>query len=687
MMPQSVPLNVRSVILHDALFRDSIDFSDPGWVNVTYLSINPGGSDSKTPLERQVSLHEDEFMRLKNLKHLQIACSCLREVSANTFHGLDKLNVLDLSNNILTPDSYVNALAGYNNLPNLKELYLSNTDTSFGGVFAMDTDFLDAVRNKSLKVLDISQTSYAFPRKDEDLFIAFSSLENLNLSRAGVAMGYLLEATTALDLTFPGFPKLKSIDMSYPPLSLEIARFTFGTSKVSRGYGHIAESLTEFHCRHAITLPTSIYYREFKINAKDRHVCGLFVSADSEQFEFCISSVEFNLEKVDLAENSILYFDPKILAYMTPLMFLDFSSNLLGDAFASDGYVKQTVANLYKLEVFIVHSNGIYSIPEDAFESGEILKVLDLSNNKLETIMFKTDNLVSLQRLDLSNNKISILDGISLDRLKHLKLIRENNTFVDEHLKIEIGMNGNPVKCEKCENWHYFAWVLALNETANCIKNENETFIDEYVLRDVEFDCKKSIMIGAYVALVLVEVIITSLFVYRIVKERRLKAIQDGIKGYSRQNKSTPPVFLSFCCEDDEVVMTDIAPKLEDGLQKLLQTDNKCVATGYNDFRPGLPLANEIIRCVENAKVVIFFVTNTFCKKQWCKNEAQVAHNGNKHIILMIWEELDLKQMPKYLYYHYRKHARVHWVLENGERVMKPDMDKLCEAIVTLFKD
>ena len=548
----------------------------------------------------------------------------------------------------------------------------------------METGFLDAVRNKSLKVLDISRTSYAFPRKDEDLFLAFSSLENLNLSRAGVAMVYLLEALHALDFIFPGFPNLKSIDISYPPLSLGLARFTFGTSNV-RGYGHIAETLTELHCRHVITLPTSIYYRDFKIRAND--ICGLFVPADSQQFEFCIVSVSFNSEKVDLAENAIQFFDPKILAHMTSLMFLDLSSNLLGDAFASAGYVKETVANLYKLEVLIVPSNGIYSIPEDAFESGDKLKILDLSNNELETIMFKTDNLVSLQRLDLSNNKISILDGISLDRLKHLRLMKENNTFVDEPLKIEIRMNGNPVICEKCENQHYFAWVLALNGTADCMKNENETIIDECVLRDAEFDCKKSLMIGVFVALMLVEVIITSLLVYRIVKERRHKAIQDGIKGYNRQDNRNPPVFLSFCCEDDEVVMTDIVPKLEEGLQKLLQTDNKCVATGYNNFTPGLPLATEIIRCVENASVVIFFVTNAFCKKDWCKHEAQVAHNGNKRIILMIWEELDLKQMPKYMLYHYRERARVHWVLENGERIMKSDMDKLCEAIVTLFKD
>ena len=47
----------------------------------------------------------------------------------------------------------------------LKELYLSNTAASFGDVFTMDSNFLNAVRKKPLKVFDISQTSYSFVQK------------------------------------------------------------------------------------------------------------------------------------------------------------------------------------------------------------------------------------------------------------------------------------------------------------------------------------------------------------------------------------------------------------------------------------------------------------------------------------------------------------------------------------------
>ena len=118
---------------------------------------------------------------------------------------------------------------------------------------------------------------------------------------------------------------------------------------------------------------------------------------DSESIQFCIIG-GFRLEKVDLAENSFLFFDSKILKHMASLKYLDISNNMFGDAFSTEGYVKSAGANLYRLEVLIVSYNGIFSIPDDAFEKGYKLRILDISNNKLETIAFKTDNLVSLRR-------------------------------------------------------------------------------------------------------------------------------------------------------------------------------------------------------------------------------------------------------------------------------------------------
>lgn len=166
-----------------------------------------------------------------------------------------------------------------------------------------------------------------------------------------------------------------------------------------------------------------------------------------------------------------------------------------------------------------------------------------------------------------------------------------------------------------------------------------------------------------------------------------LNMMRKGIEHFAANEQNIQPVFLSFCSEDDETVMQDIFPYLENGLKKILNTDASCVATGYNAFRPGFSLANEIIRCVEASSVVVFFVTNAFLRKMWCKNETLVAHYENKPIVLMLWEKVDEELMPKHLYKHYVEHARVHWVQENGQRIMKPGWDELCEAIVRLFAE
>ena len=388
-IPDTVPLNVRSVILHEVTLPDFMDFNDPGWTNVTYLAINPEGAH-RTSLRKQVSLHQNEFKNLKNLEYLQIACSCLRNVSKNAFHGLDRLKVLDLSNNILTPDSFVNGLVGEKILPSLEELYLCNTGTSFGGVCEIEADFLDAVRHKPLKVLDISRTNCALPRKNMDLFDALSSLEKLNISRASVALIALVEAQQHFNLSFPFFPNLKSIDMSYPPPGIEFALFSYGkSSNPNELYLSIDKKLRELHCRKGIPRPMEVYYLEHY----HEDICSLIQIIwinNNQRIKFCIIG-GFRLEKVDLADNSLLFLDPKFLKRMASLKYLDISKNMFGDAFSKEGYVKSVFANLYRLEVLIVSYNGIFSIPDDAFENGYKLRILDLSNNKLETIAFKPD--------------------------------------------------------------------------------------------------------------------------------------------------------------------------------------------------------------------------------------------------------------------------------------------------------
>ena len=682
--PTFIPRNVTEITLYGFDLDKALNFSNTGWLNVTNLLINPGDSYLKTRGDVSVGLTRRMFERLENLENLQIACRCLRYIERDAFYGLDKLKKLDLSNNRLTRESFIDGIKGDIILPNLEELVYSNTSVSNFGTLILDEDFLNAIRMKPLKVLDLSRTNVLIP-KERDLFQSLIHLEKLNISESGSAVARLFEALYENLLPFPGFPNLTSLDLSFPSELDQIVRP--GETKLLLA---VSPKIKELHFRKFLTQPLEMVYGIHGINrsipyfSQTDTLCVTLKFPSGGSF-YCVLG-QLNFEKLVLSENTLRAIDPNSFHHVTKLKHLDLSKNRLGDDFAQEGYLKTVFENLKNLEVLDISGNDIRSIPHTAFTYAEKLQVLDLSHNELTSVTFSTNQLKSLQHLDLRHNKIIFLDELSLQRLNDLKLQAVNIT------PTKIDFDGNPIACS-CDNRHYFNWTLFYNEKSSCLIDGTRKDIDYHILNHSYYLCNESIVITVFTLLAIIEVAVIAVIArfillhmkYTVVKNR----IRHAIERYkeNRETNQKIPVFISFCSEDDEIVMEEIVPKLEDGLRKLLDTDARCVATGYNDFCPGMSLANEIIRCVEKSSVVIFFVTNAFCRKLWCRNETLIAYYENKPTILMIWEELDLKLMPKYLYHHYQHHTRVHWVTENGQRVMKPDWDKLCESVVSLFTD
>ena len=686
-LPTFIPADVTAVIVYEFNFDSDFDFNDSGWLNVTKLSFNPGQSVLKTWGNTSVELGSSIFERLENLEYLQIACRCLSQISHDTFYGLNKLKTLDLSNNRLTRESFVQVIKGDKILPSVEELVYSNTSVLDFGTFIIDEDFLNAVRNKHLKVLDLSRTKVIFS-KERALFQSLTSLEKLNISESGSAVATLFQALYENRLIFPGFPNLKSLDLSFPSEFDQIIR-----PGESTYFLPVSKELKDFRFRKFLSQSLKVLYGEqipVPFLKQDEILCLKLDFPDIQSsFLNCIVG-KLNIEKLVLNENLINDFDINVWRYVSELRHLDLAKNRLGHTFAQKEYIRTMLKSLKALEVFVISGNAIQTLPENAFENAGMLQVLDLSQNDLKSVIFSTDKLTSLQHLDLRHNKIAFLDDASLKRFDSLKL--QTNVTPSENVSTRIDLDGNPFSCS-CVNRHYFNWTIFNNEKSSCLLDGDRQNIDFYMLKHSYYLCKVTLFIIVYTLLAMAELVATVVLVRFISHERKdaelRSKIKYGIRQYkeNRENNRKHPVFLSFCSEDDEIVMDEIVPKLEDGLRKLLDTDLRCVATGYNDFRPGMSLANEIIRCVEESSVVIFFVTNAFCRKLWCRNETLIAYYENKPTILMIWEELDLKLMPKYLYHHYQHHTRVHWITENGQRVMKPDWDKLCESVVSLFVD
>lgn len=677
-IPAIIPPTTAEISVYEANLGERMHFRD-GWSNVTRLSINPGLSSFHNRPEIARSLHAQEFNSLKNLEILQIACKCLIGIEINTFDGLDNLRVLDLRNNInLRVEHLVSGLQGSNILPNLSEMYLSNSSRAVRVAFHMTRKFFNIMKHKHIKVLDISDINNAWFDDNEEFLTAFPFLEKLNLSKTGIAVTSLFIPLTNLNINpnVTSFKRLRSFDISYLEVPYQVTEIVSEPSEFA--VFHLPQELSEFYGKRLLTLPFKLPH----VTSNSTHMCGFRTGMR----RWCYVFKGENLKTLVLSDNSVEYINPHVVQIFPNLQYLDISGNKLAAA-SSDGFVKIILDILTRLETLSLSKNGIYNLPENTFSQGKNLKVLDLSKNQLDFVTFKTDSLTSLLVLDLSDNRIAFLDETSLRMLNNLL---PPPGPMQNSRKVRISLNGNPFLCS-CETAQFLKWLTALNESFMCTMDSKEHNIDDFVIQRVEYMCKEKVIVAVFAIFSLTVITLIAVFVYFLVLERRkirrLNMMRKGIEHFAANEQKIQPVFLSFCSEDDETVMQDIVPYLENGLKKILNTDASCVVTGYNAFRPGFSLANEIIRCVEASSVVVFFITNTFLRKMWCKNETLVAHYENKPIVLMLWEKVDEKLMPKHLYKHYAEHARVHWVEENGQRVMKPGWDELCEAIVRLFAE
>lgn len=364
LLPAVIPQAVSKVVVYEVQLEENLDFNDTGWLNVTYLSINPGTSVFETRKENMVTLNKNEFSPLKNLEYLQIACLCLWKVQEGAFFGLDQLKVLDLSSNTLTAESFVNVLSGNQTLLNLQELSFSKTSVHNPGVFKIGEDFLNAVKNKPLKKFDISQSQPFMRSLNSSFFEAFSSLKKLNVSRSTATLFlFNVYAYNTQQVEFPGFLNLESIDFSYPLI------IDYITSGAEWGYIKFSPGLKELYARMIAKTPLKLYIRRetsFPDFEGYKTFC-ILMSFRNHNSSICVIG-EINIEKFDVAENSFGFVEPEIMKHLNSIRYLDFSNNILGDAFSQKDYLKSTIANLKSLEVLLVSYNEIAVIPDDSFE-------------------------------------------------------------------------------------------------------------------------------------------------------------------------------------------------------------------------------------------------------------------------------------------------------------------------------
>ena len=113
-------------------------------------------------------------------------------------------------------------------------------------------------------------------------------------------------------------------------------------------------------------------------------------------------------------------------------------------------------------------------------------------------------------------------------------------------------------------------------------------------------------------------------------------------------------------------------------------TDRDIICSDRN-FRPAFPIADEIIRCLDDSAVFIAIMSLNYCQRDFCKFEIQRAFQMEKPIILIFIEEVPENEMTLVIREVFRNYTRVKFVSEDGINYrLEPNWEQVCKAVVEL---
>ena len=166
-----------------------------------------------------------------------------------------------------------------------------------------------------------------------------------------------------------------------------------------------------------------------------------------------------NLTKLDLSWNSCTQMDLNFFENMTNLRFLNLSRNFLGSSLNRDLNGK-IFKNQQKLHVLDLSKNGLFQLQDNIFDGLRDLRILNMSENRLNTFQVDLTRIKNLTLLDLSKNQLESIDEV----------LRQ---YVDNR-NLTLNLGNNLLKCD-CARLEFVKWMA---EADIKFKNRNTYVCD-----------------------------------------------------------------------------------------------------------------------------------------------------------------------------------------------------------------
>lgn len=693
-----LPKSVKNVTLMDfdvSSLQTGIFKNETAWTRVEELHIYGKYGDS---------LAERAFDGLTNLRKLFFHHPKMTSMSSSAFETLHKLETLDLSDTIqVKVETILNSIKRAW-MPRLSSVSLKGIGSFLQNSVNMDISFFRQLTRRgirSIRHIDISNVTVG--QLDLRYAVTFGlcrSLEKLIMRNCVIALTKFYAPRTQCR-------SLRVVDISGSFLPVMLF--------------HLALRISNFFCSH-ITWLFSVeeFYMDYvlqRVHAPDLvlrnyslHMdhCPLRIqklSISSNTLRWIDVAVSLHaataesLEWVDISDNQLEYIAPKFLAPSFNIKQLHLAYNRLNvmqqDYFAEFEVLLTAQTKLHFLSMV---GNDLAKIPRKMFQRNRDLEYLDLSVNRLTNIDFEVQHLVNLKILNISWNKIQNFDECTRTQLEQMWTVAQNQSRT---FQLDIG--GNPLSCSCLEeNIKFMVWI---RDTAkNFLVRRNDTYICEFHgfhinilkddLRKIHSYCEWKVTKGyVYTFVPLLSMLVCGLTVLVLVKlnqvdrRKRMKALFDRVVAKLRSNQFPKEhlAFVSFCSEDDRVVSNEILPKLQQTLQTLVNTDKGLIARGDTTFRPGFPVADEIIKSIDESAVIILVVSRNFCLKEWCQKEIKEAYDQHKPIILIMLQDVDVKLMGEVLRKIFDRYTHARWIEDGRDGGhLEPDWLRFCRVVITL---
>ncbi|XP_027454750.1 toll-like receptor 10 [Zalophus californianus] len=341
----------------------------------------------------------------------------------------------------------------------------------------------------------------------------------------------------------------------------------------------------------------------------------------------------------------------------TSLRHLDLSQNLLQH---------ENDENCFWPETLITMNLSSNELADSVFRClPRSIQILDLSNNKIQTVPKEIIHLKSLQVLSLAFNFLTDLPGCNHFRKLSVLNIEMNLIFSPsldffqscQEVKT-LNAGRNPFRCT-CELRDF---IQLEKYSESMMIGWSDSYICEYPLnlkgtrlKDVhlpELSCNTALLIVtiAVIMLVLGMAVAFCCFYFDLpwylrilgqwtqTLQRIRKTTQEQLRGNVRFH-----VFISYCEHDSTWVKHELIPNLE--------KEEKLICLHEGNFDPGKSITENIINCIEKSCKSIFVLSPNFVQSEWYHYELYFAHHSLFHensdyIIFILLEPIPLYCIP-----------------------------------------